>query len=59
MGLTHERGIYPRETTRVTTCETLLRHQSLSKPDGCRDADKSFFQFYPSDRKSNGLTVKH
>ena len=42
MGLTYKRGIYPRETTRVTTCETLVRHQTLSEPDGCRDPDRSF-----------------
>jgi len=52
MGLTHERGINPRGTT----CETLVRHQTLSEPDGCRNADRSFDQTYPSDRKSNGLT---
>ena len=59
MGLTYKRGIYPRETTRGTTCETLVRHQTLSEPDGCRNADRSFDQIYPSDQKSNGLTVVH
>ena len=55
MGLTYKRGIYPRGTT----CETLVRHQTLSEPDGCRGADRSFDQTYPSDQKSNGLTVVH